>query len=127
MNLSNHPSAGWTAAQRDAALELAAPLLDLRFPAVPAPSDLQEVLEMAHRLVGEVPAEVTCAMVAGEYVLCMAVVALLQARGVRCVAACSERDSVPSGDGQKRVVFRFVRLRDYPPIVLRPSSREPRP
>ena len=127
LNLSNHPSTGWTEAQRDAALELASPLLDRRFPAVPAPSDLREVLAMAHRLVGEVPAEVTCAMVAGEYVLCTAVVALLQARGVRCVAACSERDSVPSGDGQKRVVFRFVRMRDYPPIALQTPSWEPRP
>ena len=123
LNLSNHPSATWSAVQRDAALTLASPIEDLPFPAVPPEHDRDEVVALAERLVEHVLEGVTHALVAGEYVLCMSLVALLQARGIICVAACSDRDSVADGTGGKRVVFRFVRMREFPLITLGSRSR----
>lgn len=113
LNLSNHPSAGWTDAQRNAALVLASPVVDLAFPAVDPNLDLAQVEALAHQVVVDL-GPVDVAMVMGESVLVAALVQRLQAQGVRCVAATTQRQVTVDADGTKRSRFDFVAFRDYP-------------
>lgn len=125
LNLSNHPSAGWGAAQRQATLDQFGGVEDLPFPEIPPEWDAEEVVRLAEayavrcRTLLEDRAEETNAVhVMGEMTFTCAVVARLQARGVRCVASTTERLSEPQPDGSRRVEFRFVRFREYPHLSL---------
>lgn len=118
LNLTNHPSSRWSDDQRGAAEALAIPLVDRRFPAVPANWDLERVEQLARRTVAELPEGITHALVSGEYTLTTALVALLQAGGIRCLAACAERDVVQIDAERKEQRFRFVRFREYPALGL---------
>ena len=72
---------------------------------------------MAYRSVGELvqkvmqyqPGAVLCQ---GEFTLAYSVIRTLKARGIRVLAACSERNVVTHGN-TKQVVFRFERFREY--------------
>ena len=117
LNLSNHPSAGWSTEQREAALALAGALHDHPFPTVPAEADEAEVAALAAGCLEALPAGgVTAAMVAGEPTLCVHLVAGLQARGVVCYAATTERRSVVGADGVKVSVFAFKKWRAWPGV-----------
>ena len=121
LNLSNHPADGWTDVQRRAAEEAFGDVLDLPFPAIDPAWDAVEVDVLAAEY-----AERCCAMLAqregglhavhvmGEMTFTVALVRRLQASGVRCVAATTERLVVPDGSDERRVTFRFVRFRTYP-------------
>ncbi|MCK6501946.1 CRISPR-associated DxTHG motif protein [Myxococcota bacterium] len=118
LNISNHPSAGWTETQLQAARGLAPEVMDLPFPDVLPSASLAQVEALAEELVAKVPAHVRVAMVAGESVLSFAVIARLQAREVRCVAATSMRQVETEADGTRRSRFDFVGFRDYPTLTL---------
>ena len=117
VNLSNHPNAGWSPAQRAAALALADAILDAPFPEVPPLSDTLAVERQAQDLIDALPPDTVVALVMGEFTLTVALVARLQAAGVRCVAACARRDVTILDDGRKAVRFEFQQLRDYPTIA----------
>jgi hypothetical protein len=125
VNLSNHPVKSWPAAQVDAAraLCLGAPCdVDGGMPEVDPERDAGDVAKVVHEVAGRAVAQgAVGAFVAGEYTLSFALVAALQARGVRCFAATTRRDVVEAGnDGdarERKVVFRFVRWREYPPLA----------
>ena len=55
--------------------------------------------------------------VLGEFTLTALLVAGLQERGVRCLAATTRREVVDLGGGRRETVFRFVRFREYPPLA----------
>ncbi len=121
LNLSNHPLAGWTAPQLDAArkLGLGEPR-DLAggLPLVPPEADTAQVRTMAQELVERALELGTAgAFVAGDYYLSFALVAGLQARGVRCFTATTERvvhEEAGDDDAIRRSArFRFVRWREY--------------
>jgi len=112
LNLSNHPSAGWSEEQRGAALELASCVMDLPFPAVEPVLDEAEVAALAAEVLAQVPAGTTAAMVQGEFTLTFRLVRALEARGVPCFAATTAREVVERG-GEKLSTFRFVRFRRY--------------
>jgi hypothetical protein len=117
LNLSNHPSSSWSAEQRGASLALAGAVLDHPFPNVPPEADEAEVAALAAECLKALPAgEVTAAMVAGEPTLCVHLVAGLQARGVVCYAATTERRSVVGADGVKTSVFAFKKWRAWPGV-----------
>jgi hypothetical protein len=120
-NISNHPIEGWSEAQKQAALELApeAELVDVAFPSVSPEWGEKEVVQEAKKvaegwksaLAGE--RRVSCAMVAGEPTMCVLLVRELQALGVSCYNATTER-VVAESEGEKRSRFTFVRFRAWP-------------
>lgn len=121
LNLSNHPSAGWNAAQRQAARAQFGHVEDLPFPVIPPEWKAAEVAALAAEYVARCQAmlaehadEANAVHVMGEMTFTCAFIARAQARGVRCVASTTERLSEPQPDGSRRVTFRFVRFRDYP-------------
>jgi len=124
LNLTNHPSSRWSDAQRTAAEQLATPVVDRRFPAVPADWDLGQVQRLALETVADLPHGITHALVSGEYTLTVSLVGLLQAHGVRCLAACAERDVVQIDAERKEQRFRFVRFRGYPAVGARTKNEE---
>lgn len=118
LNLSNHPSeTSWSKEQRAAAGALARSIVDLPFPAVPPTAGTDDVARLGVETLGRLPAGVAVAMVAGEMTLAFWLVAALQQRGVRCVAATTVREVVELGDGRRETAFRFVRFREYPRLA----------
>jgi hypothetical protein len=117
VNLSNHPSEHWDTRQRNAALALAGPIVDLPFPEVPPDADERTVTELADRVTDSVPATATHAMVMGEFTLTVALISRLCRRGIRCLAATTRRQAADLPDGRKAVRFEFVRFREYEPPV----------
>lgn len=121
-NLSNHSVATWASSQRDAAralgygepADLTTPL-----PLVDPAATSDELAKVAEQIVDAVCAEGRpfAAYVGTEPTLTLMLVALLQARGVRCFNATSARDTQEStlDDGSTRSVrtFRFVTWREY--------------
>lgn len=121
LNLTNHPSNRWSDAQRLGAQALAGTICELGFPAVPPDSELDQVLVLARQTVDSLPDGATHALVSGEYTLTVALVGLLQQRGLVCVAACARREVVQIDAERKEQRFRFVRFREYPPVGQAPA------
>lgn len=122
LNISNHPSGGWTTDQKDAALALGELTTIADWPS----SELQvnptattaEVASMAARIAQRViSAGFQHAMVAGEPVLTWHLVNFLSNAGVACYAATTSRDvseqMLSDGSVRKVARFRFVRWRRY--------------
>lgn len=114
LNLTNHPHSDWDFAQREAALALAASIVDLPFPAVPADADEAAIGALAEDVCANLPPGVSHALVQGEFTLTLAIVQRLQRRGIVCLAATSERRAEPLADGRKASAFAFVRFRAFP-------------
>ena len=114
LNLSRHPSAAWSPAQRRAALELGHPIVDVDFPDVDPGASLEEVERLAAQTLAIVPAAPAAAMVMGEFTATVALVQRLQALGVPCLAATTRRVLEDLAGGGTRRTFEFVRFRPYP-------------
>ena len=118
INLTNHPSAEWSADQL-AAAELFGRVVDILFPIVPPNATTAEVHQLADQLVADVLLTAEAAQTAmtvhvmGEHTLTYAVVARLKARGVTCVASTSNRNTIMLPDGKKLTDFKFVQFREY--------------
>jgi hypothetical protein len=121
VNLSNHPVAGWSGAQRDAAVALGrGPVCDLDggMPQVPPEDGAEAVWALAREVAARAVAQgARAAMVSTDYTLTHALVVTLETLGVRCYAATTARDVVErtrsDGATEKTAVFRFVRWRAY--------------
>lgn len=123
INISNHPSSGWSDEQKAAALDNAnfdQLLVDIPFPNV-SPEALsydvyllaKDVQSKAWHLAdarGVDKLNVTC-MVQGEASLCWYLTLLLNDWGVEVVVATTERVVVDNQDGSKTSAFRFVQFR----------------
>jgi len=114
VNLSNHPSAAWEDAQREAALALAERIEDIAFPAVCPDADEEAIAALAEECAAKVPPETSHALVQGEFTLTVELIRRLQARGIVCLAATSQRKVAEDGVGRRVSTFRFVRFRAYP-------------
>ena len=117
INLTNHPYAQWSPAQK-AAAKVWGETMDLPFPAIFGGASEKDIELLASNMVSQVMAlhpDAVCCQ--GEMTLTFRIVTLLKARGIRCVAACSEREvhETPKPDGTvlKTTVFAFVRFREY--------------
>ena len=124
-NCSNHPSAGWSPAQTEAALAMGCDeVVDIEggFPNVPPTAELAELRALATRVVEQAIAfGASVAMVSGEQTLVPLIVLGLQAAGIVCVTATTERvcqDEVLSdGSVETRRMFRFVQWRRFPSLI----------
>jgi hypothetical protein len=115
INLSNHPSSGWSEEQQQAARRLG-DIVDLQFPPVDPEMTTGQVKVMADELVAAIleygkPTDLTV-HVMGEMTLTYSIVAALSQQGVRCVASTTER-IVTEVDGKRVSEFHFVQFREY--------------
>ena len=117
VNISNHGWNDWSEEQKAAALRLVGRVEDVPFPQVDPEWTLARIQSEAEKLADALPAETTHALVQGEFTLTMALVKRLQQRGIRCLAATTARRVEKTDDGRELREFRFVRFRDYPPLV----------
>lgn len=118
VNISNHPSTKWGDAQVVAALRMGygIELYDIPFPEVDPASDEMDAL--VERVVAALPPYYPqVAMVAGEPVLCLRIVARLQSMGVDCYTATTRRISAEK-DGVKTSTFEFHHFRPWPEVKL---------
>lgn len=113
LNLSNHPSASWSAAQLQAATALYGAIEDLLFPAIPPDAEAEQVQLLAREYFEQVTARCPAAVhLMGEMTFTFALVQLLREAGIPCIASTTERIA-EERDGQKIVTFRFVQFRSY--------------
>lgn len=115
INLSNHPSSGWSEEQLKAARAFGE-VVDMPFPQVEPAATAEEVHNLAEELVAAIlecgePADLTVHIM-GEMTLCYAVISRLQDCGICCVASTTER-FVTEVDGKKVSEFHFVQFREY--------------
>ena len=117
VNLSNHPSSKWSEKQLNEAYKYG-DIVDIDFPSIRAEAGEEEITSLAtvyaEQITALQPAAVMCQ---GEFTFVYALVRLLTARGIPCVAACSARSVMESvdedGNTKKLAVFEFVRFRKY--------------
>lgn len=117
INHTNHPTAHWSDGQLSAA-RIYGELMDMAFPAVSASATAQEVRELVQKNLKKIlelePAIVLCQ---GEFNYTFAMVEQLKNRGVKVVAATSERivqeEIMPDGSTRQVSTFRFVQFREY--------------
>lgn len=112
VNLSNHPSAGWSDEQKNAASEYGM-VVDLPFPDVDP--ELDSVDELAKQFVREHFSDQdrnTTVHVMGEMTFVYNVVRRLCVLGITCIASTTKR-VVEEVDGKKVSQFKFVKFRKY--------------
>jgi len=115
INLSNHPSSGWSEEQMEAANKYGK-VQDLPFPDIKPSYDSKEVEEMAEQYLDKIlklgnPADITVHIM-GEMVFTYKLVAKLKENGILCVASTTERITSEK-DGVKTSVFKFRKFREY--------------
>ena len=114
INLSNHPSDGWSEEQLAAAQEYGE-VVDIHFPNIEPSFTSSMVKSLADITVDTITAlgkNITI-HVMGEMTFTYAVVSRLKARGIRCMASTTERNTIMTPDGKKISVFKFVQFREY--------------
>ena len=119
VNYSNHVSSRWTTAQIEAAREYG-DIVDIPFAQVPPTATKADVDTLAEEAVNEIlEAEPSAAMVQGEMTLVYNVVRRLEARGIKCVAACTRRrtdeeiQKLAAAGLTKEGMFEFMGFREY--------------
>ena len=119
VNYSNHISTRWTAAQLEAAHEYG-DIIDIPFAQVPPTASKADVNALAEEAVEEIMnAEPSVAMVQGEMTLVYNVVRRLEAKGIKCVAACTRRrtdeeiQQLAAAGLTKEGMFEFMGFREY--------------
>ncbi len=114
INLTNHPSEGWVGAQMAEALAAYGSITDMPFPQIPPHFSSAEVGALAwdyFEKVAEHHPEAVHLM--GEATFTFALVSLLKANGIPCIASTTERIVTLEENGEKRTQFKFVRFREY--------------
>jgi hypothetical protein len=116
INLSNHPSAAWQAAQLDAAA-VYGKVIDVPFPDIDPNGDetyIQSLCEeYLERICQVMQGEPITVHVMGEVTFTHNLVNILQTKGVKCIASTTERVVNDSGNGVKEALFVFSRFRKY--------------
>lgn len=116
INLSNHPSEKWSAAQLDAAAQYG-PCVDWPFPPINAQADEHAIEELAtdyfNRLTILSLKNPITVHVMGELTFCFSLIKKLQTAGIPCIASCSERHVSEEENDSKMVYFKFERFRLY--------------
>lgn len=117
INLSNHPSAGWGARQREAA-EMYGEIEDMDFPAIPPEAGEREITDLAEEYVARIEERAetrdVTVHIMGEMTFCYAVITRLQPLGIPCLASTTRRQITEAADGVKEVHFDFETFRKYP-------------
>jgi hypothetical protein len=114
LNLSNHPSISWPENQLLVAKTQFGQVVDVPFPQVDPTLDEDGLADLAGLYAAKlVEMKPTAVHLMGELTFCFALVRLLQARGVACLASTTHRTTQNLPDGTKVSKFEFVRFRQY--------------
>lgn len=126
INLSNHPSDKWGREQTSASIFEFQHTEDIPFPQIDPAATTNEVHQLAEEYVYRClqlfddyalnvqQDEYNFAVhIQGEFTFTYALVNLLKAEGVKCVASTSERKTIDLGNGKKELQFNFVQFREY--------------
>lgn len=117
LNLSNHPSNKWSDKQTDITCHLYGSVTDLSFPQIPPNNTTQQVQQLAQNYCTQIlELAPTAVHVMGEMTFTFALVKLLQAAGITCIASTTDRNTIDNPDGSKTLQFNFCRFRDYPQL-----------
>ena len=114
INLTNHPSSGWSEEQLNAAKQYGE-IVDLSFPNIEPYFTSKEINDLADitidgiKTLGAAPV----VHIMGEMTFTYAVVSRLKALGLPCVASTTERLVKMMPDGKKVSDFKFVQFREY--------------
>lgn len=114
INLTNHPSSGWSEEQLKAAQQFGE-VVDISFPIIEPDFTSEDVNELANEVVDNIillDAHPTVHIM-GEMTFTYAVVSQLKAKGITCVASTTERLVKMMPDGKKISQFKFVQFREY--------------
>lgn len=114
INLTNHPSSGWSEVQLKAAQEYGE-VVDFSFPPIEPFYTSENINELANEVVEGIRAldSNLVVHVMGEMTFTYAVVSRLKALGITCVASTTERLVKMTPDGKKVSEFKFVQFREY--------------
>lgn len=116
INLTNHNSEQWSAEQLRAAW-VYGKIVDIPFPNIPADALAKDVKELTEEYCRKVLAlNPLCVLVQGEMVFTYAMVQMLKKKGIRVVAATTERlvkEVEEEGVIVKKSVFQFKQFREY--------------
>lgn len=117
LNLSNHPYAGWSGNQKQAAMELGE-CVDMPFPSVDPNATDDEIGNLVSayeaRILEYGDADKCLTVhIMGEMTFCFSLVQRLKQRGIRCIASCARREVEEMDDERIKSVYNFIRFRDY--------------
>jgi hypothetical protein len=114
INLSNHPSDKWSGAQRTTAEKAYGTIQDMPFPNINPAATPDEIYQLAAQYCNQIRATNAITVhLMGEMTFTFCLVKMLQAIGITCYAATSERNSIDNADGTKTIQFDFVQFRRY--------------
>ncbi len=119
INISDHPSSGWSAEQLDAAREYGR-IVDIPFPIIDPMVDSEEVEKLADNYMEQIRelvkgleyVEITVHLM-GELNFTYALCRRLQKYGILVLASTTKREVTENPDGSRTSVFRFERFREY--------------
>lgn len=116
VNISNHNSDHWSAAQREAAMKYGE-IVDIAFPSVDPKDSAEAVERLAEQYVQRVMelgvGTGDAVHVMGEMTFCYALIGMLRDKGIVCVASTTERIKVERPDGTFITEFNFQQFRRY--------------
>ena len=114
INLTNHPSGGWSEEQLAAAHEYGE-IVDIHFPNIEPDFTSSMVNRLADNTIESIKTlgEDVVVHVMGEITYTYAVVSRLKALGITCLASTTERNTIITSDGKKVSEFKFVQFREY--------------
>lgn len=114
LNLSNHPSEGWSEEQLSAAHQYGE-IVDIHFPNIEPSFTSSMVNSLADDTIETIKTlgEDVVVHIMGEMTFTYAVVSRLKARNIKCVASTTERNTIITPDGKKVSEFKFVQFREY--------------
>lgn len=114
INLSNHPSEGWSEEQLAAAHEYGE-IVDIHFPNIEPSFTSSMVNSLADVTIDTITAFGIDIVVhiMGEMTFTYAVVSRLKAMHIKCFASTTERNTIITTDGKKLSDFKFVQFREY--------------
>ncbi|WP_010421348.1 hypothetical protein [Anaerophaga thermohalophila] len=121
INLSNHPSSGWSETQLEAAREWGQ-IVDLPFPVIDPEDDSENIKHLAVAYLNKLNEmlsgqdNVNAVHLMGEHTFCFAMARLLQKENITCMVSTTHRMVTYESNGEKTTRFRFVRFRRYPEI-----------
>lgn len=116
LNLSNHPSEGWSKEQVLAG-EAFGEIVDMHFPNIAGDLSIKGVKKKARKTAESIlktysDADLTV-HVMGEMTFTYHLVSLLKGCGIRCLASCTEREVEDLGNGRRITQFHFSQFREY--------------
>jgi hypothetical protein len=115
INLTNHPSSGWSEEQLIAAHQYGE-IVDLSFPIIEPTFTKDEILLLVKECTDAIMAMKdgnTVVHVMGEMTFTHNIVNTLKGAGIVCIASTTERHVKMTPDGKKISEFKFVQFREY--------------